>query len=1272
MELTNHTYLRSRVDMHIADSLRQKASSKIASGGMQNARDDSGGFTAAVRLKSNQYMLQSKRANIQNSLSFLQAQRDSLNASRDIMDKMGELKLKFGAPTINQSDKANINNEFKELAVQLAGLRQQKFNGQPLFAESDESSTELFGGSKLGLAVGTGTEGTDASVTKHGLDFQDIDSVYVAGEAVRRGIGGLDFVNFADEPVQKQVERVTVTGGIAEGDTFSFFLNEKSQVGETQTTSNNGIGGQGSPHLISYTATLADEDAADPHGAVVAGLKAIVDNLVGEPPEGGVDGTDGLKFVNAEIVSSPANTGILDIESSAAGDPFELFGATSTGSSGVLSIAETSGVGAVPAFTANDGEERTYELDLKDNDGNNSGYAIKQGDTITMTVDGSTVTYAPTQNEINSAPTDLSDPQNFTAAADFMLNGLMGKINDEADSTPAYKVRATAVDIVGENARIILKSTHRGDPLSGVSFSKNMTRAEQPATGSTVKLTKNERDAEANDTIRLLRNGTVVLNLTQDDSATNADSTKFSDFVDLNAKINAHADFTSVINGTSTEITITDANPDSIAGIRNPSDGDATDGFDRAQNVTLTVRQGQDHAAEDIGSVLAINATETLFDDKGDSFTNRATSKVAGTGDNTLKVDYNINKVTGVVTGGLAVSTAGTGYAINDQFTVAGTEMGDTDGNSITFNVTSVAGKASTASSAGAQKGRVASDNYTRTGISATGGTGASFALDITSQDDGTITKAQTSISAAGTGYTSGDTLSISAADLGGGNAVTGQITVITINGSGGIADFTWDSGSARSDNLATTYAVDTAKVGGDGDNNLKLNITTDTAGAITGATVAASGLGYAIGDTVEVTAAALGTTGTNRRFTVSGINGEVTGVSHASGQAQSNWSMTGTETGVTGDNLQIGVSAGRDGVITVDSINNNGSGYSEGATNSINLVAASGGLPNVSKNFNISDVKKQFTLAETTNLGSGGTTTTDAERGDQFIASGPLDTSFTEVAGVEQDNVEGENRVLTVEVNADKKIAGAGNDTDRIHVGDSFSITVTEVKHADELSGAWPESNTGTNTFGEQPNTRAAHSITASYTAIVGDDEDSVAAGLRQAYFTARTAYVATETLAEDDLPNAADTGNTITFTSGRKGEDFNVVWNQSPNPDVINATGAVNNPSGSASHIPNVSPFSITKSIDYFTEMLSQNGAETSRLMKAQEHLENTIVNTEHAWGKITDTDYARASTEQVRNSLKMQMASNIISKSIRMNDLLVDLTTKHHRGAMLNARA
>ena len=123
---------------------------------------------------------------------------------------------------------------------------------------------------------------------------------------------------------------------------------------------------------------------------------------------------------------------------------------------------------------------------------------------------------------------------------------------------------------------------------------------------------------------------------------------------------------------------------------------------------------------------------------------------------------------------------------------------------------------------------------------------------------------------------------------------------------------------------------------------------------------------------------------------------------------------------------------------------------------------------------------------------------------------------------------------------------------------------------------------------------------------------------------------------------------------------------------PESLAATGGLNDPRGILSHQKNISPFSITQALEFFQNMLSQNAAETSRLMKSQEHLENSIVNTEQAWGKLNDTDYTNASTEQVRESLKVQMANNIIGKSIRMSDLLIDLTTKHHRGAMLNARA
>jgi len=70
--------------------------------------------------------------------------------------------------------------------------------------------------------------------------------------------------------------------------------------------------------------------------------------------------------------------------------------------------------------------------------------------------------------------------------------------------------------------------------------------------------------------------------------------------------------------------------------------------------------------------------------------------------------------------------------------------------------------------------------------------------------------------------------------------------------------------------------------------------------------------------------------------------------------------------------------------------------------------------------------------------------------------------------------------------------------------------------------------------------------------------------------------------------------------------------------------------------------------------------------------EHLENSMVHNEDALGKVQDTDYSQAAVEQMRNSVKVQMANNIIGKSMRMNDLLIDLTTKHHRGAMLNAKA
>ena len=128
------------------------------------------------------------------------------------------------------------------------------------------------------------------------------------------------------------------------------------------------------------------------------------------------------------------------------------------------------------------------------------------------------------------------------------------------------------------------------------------------------------------------------------------------------------------------------------------------------------------------------------------------------------------------------------------------------------------------------------------------------------------------------------------------------------------------------------------------------------------------------------------------------------------------------------------------------------------------------------------------------------------------------------------------------------------------------------------------------------------------------------------------------------DNLPVASYTNgnNFIEFEARKAGEDFVInIQVISTNDDIPNATGlsswttnpgGMGDPSGTLSQVKNISPFSVTKSISYFEEMLAQNEAETSRLMKAMEHLENSMVHNEDALSKVQDTDYSQASVEQM----------------------------------------
>jgi len=79
---------------------------------------------------------------------------------------------------------------------------------------------------------------------------------------------------------------------------------------------------------------------------------------------------------------------------------------------------------------------------------------------------------------------------------------------------------------------------------------------------------------------------------------------------------------------------------------------------------------------------------------------------------------------------------------------------------------------------------------------------------------------------------------------------------------------------------------------------------------------------------------------------------------------------------------------------------------------------------------------------------------------------------------------------------------------------------------------------------------------------------------------------------------------------------------------------------------------------------------GAEYRRIDYEVEELEKQIVGDENALGRITDTDMAKEATNFARESLKMTLATEVMSNVSRLKDVLIPLTTEHFRSEVMNS--
>jgi flagellin-like hook-associated protein FlgL len=104
---------------------------------------------------------------------------------------------------------------------------------------------------------------------------------------------------------------------------------------------------------------------------------------------------------------------------------------------------------------------------------------------------------------------------------------------------------------------------------------------------------------------------------------------------------------------------------------------------------------------------------------------------------------------------------------------------------------------------------------------------------------------------------------------------------------------------------------------------------------------------------------------------------------------------------------------------------------------------------------------------------------------------------------------------------------------------------------------------------------------------------------------------------------------------------------------------------------------PFSDGSGKSYFgeekcviSERLAAVGAEINRIDSEIQELQNQVTNGEQASGRISDADMAREATALAKNSIKMGLAEQVMSKSARLKDILIPLTTEHHRSAVLSS--
>ena len=161
---SNATSYRNSLYLNDAKSRMDKSLLRISSGKkILTGADDPGGLALSMRLTNELSLTNTIQNSVENAKSFTELQDSALKSAGDILMEMQSLQTKY--TNANDTDRAIYAGQFRELQVQLNGLRSEQLSGVSLFS-SDPAH-------KSASTIYTSAQGASgSSITLGNLDYE--------------------------------------------------------------------------------------------------------------------------------------------------------------------------------------------------------------------------------------------------------------------------------------------------------------------------------------------------------------------------------------------------------------------------------------------------------------------------------------------------------------------------------------------------------------------------------------------------------------------------------------------------------------------------------------------------------------------------------------------------------------------------------------------------------------------------------------------------------------------------------------------------------------------------------------------------------------------------------------------------------------------------------------------------------------------------------------------------------------------------------------------